>query len=324
MLRKSSILLVPHTRSYSTANPINAPSPSRNSPHCPSGRRRRQQQLFHTSRRLQAVVPTGYSSNTHNSNLRWPEVTSAKAIPNPYQIFNQRKGAPYSKSRFYELVKLYHPDRHCRAGPGDLPHAIKLERYRLVVAANDILSCPMKRGAYDAYGAGWNGVPPVTQNGSPGGGWDWESGHRAWNNPKGPKNNATWEDWEAWRNPEQPQRPVFLSNLTFSCFLVFLASLGIMGQVVVADGHSQRFVDHQEKLHAEASKELMKRRRETRLSAGNPDDRISKFLRLRNEGLLGTDMEHKMFMRQSGITDEEEKKIDEIGATKHASIGSPV
>ena len=81
-------------------------------------------------------------------------------IPTPYQIFGQKKDSPYSKRKFYELVKLYHPDRHDYGSSGNLPsYTTKLERYRLIVAANDILSNPVKRAAYDRYGSGWNGQP---------------------------------------------------------------------------------------------------------------------------------------------------------------------
>ena len=68
----------------------------------------------------------------------WPKLQSTSAIPTPYQIFQQEKGAPYSKFRFYELAKLYHPDmcshKHSRARSLS-PH-VRVERYRLVVAGN--------------------------------------------------------------------------------------------------------------------------------------------------------------------------------------------
>jgi hypothetical protein len=103
------------------------------------------------------------------SSLRWPSAKNKKRggvgeeegsiPPTPYEIFGQRERSEYSKRRFCALVKLYHPDRHCQHG-GDaelaqLSRAMKLERYRLVVAANALLSDPMKKAAYDQYGIGW-------------------------------------------------------------------------------------------------------------------------------------------------------------------------
>ena len=66
---------------------------------------------------------------------------AARRHPTPYQIFEMKTNGVYSKARFYELVKVYHPDR----GNGKdeaLPRHIKMERYRLIVAANHILADP--------------------------------------------------------------------------------------------------------------------------------------------------------------------------------------
>src|SRR5215471_15131681 len=35
----------------------------------------------------------------------------------PYELFKQERTAPYSKARFYHLVKIYHPDRPCNDHP---------------------------------------------------------------------------------------------------------------------------------------------------------------------------------------------------------------
>ena len=93
----------------------------------------------------------------NGDDLRWPAVS----VPSPYQIFHISPRDAYSKHRFYALVKIYHPDRshhsHIHSHIHSLPGAVKMERYRLIVAANDILSNPDKRKAYDRTGAGWNG-----------------------------------------------------------------------------------------------------------------------------------------------------------------------
>src|SRR5690348_6812083 len=60
--------------------------------------------------RTYAIVADGRCRDVPHPNIPWPEVTSTNAIPSPYEIFNQKKGSPYSKHRFYELVKIYHPD----------------------------------------------------------------------------------------------------------------------------------------------------------------------------------------------------------------------
>lgn len=238
------------------------------------------------------MVAGGYSKNEHE-NLPWPEVTSANAIPTPYQIFNQRKGSPYSKRRFYELVKLYHPDRHGIDEISDgIPYATKLERYRLVVAANELLSDPLKREAYDCYGAGWNSQPGVAgsrNTSETAGGWGNYAG-REWRGGQGsPFQNATWEDWEKWyaRNDKAEQPPTYVSNGAFVALIVMFAALGGVGQATRVRNYSVTFIEQRDALHDQMSKELMRRRKETS-SLGNRDERVHNFLKQRD--LLGYGM----------------------------------
>jgi curved DNA-binding protein CbpA len=263
MLKKSGILLsCSNYHALLPSGPISKTSPQHRS---------RAPQSRHY-----AMVSDGPVRHNHGG-LRWPEVTSANTIPSPYQIFNQKKGSPYSKQRFYELVKLYHPDRHDHDGLHDgLSYATKIERYRLVVAANDILSDPVKRGAYDLYGAGWNGQPDVAQ--------DRSDGARGWGSaPNGPSQNATWEDWERWyrREAEGPQEPRFVSNGAFVGLIVILAALGGIGQATRVGNYSMSFLEQRDALHDSVSKDLMRRRRETS-SFGNREERIHTFLKQRD------------------------------------------
>jgi curved DNA-binding protein CbpA len=232
------------------------------------------------------MVSDGHTRHDHGS-LRWPEITSANAIPTPYQIFNQKKGSPYSKKRFYELVKLYHPDRHDPDDCSGLPYATKLERYRLVVAANDLLSDPVKRGAYDIYGAGWNGQPdvlrprdsseqPATWGGHSGRGWG--------GGPSGPSQNATWEDWEKWyqREGKGPQEPRHVSNAAFVGLILTFAAFGGMTQATRAGNYSISFLEQRDALHKTVSKDLMRRRKEAMSAYGSREERIESFLKQRD------------------------------------------
>lgn len=240
------------------------------------------------------MVADGHSRHHHHhEDLRWPEVTRANTIPTPYQIFNQKKGSKYSKLRFYELVKLYHPDRHDHAALYDgLSYETKLERYRLVVAANDILSDPAKRGAYDCYGAGWNGAPDVKRPqdySGPSTPWGDFSG-RGWaGGSQGPSQNATWEDWESWyqRDAKRPQEPVFVSNGAFVVLIVTFAILGGIGQFTRVGDYSIKFLAQRDTLHDEMSKELMRRRKDTATVFGSREERINSFLRQRDPVAYG-------------------------------------
>lgn len=255
------------------------------------------------------MVTNGHSRN-HHKYLPWPEVTSAKAIPSPYQIFNQRKGSPYSKQRFYELVKLYHPDRHNVEETSDfLPYETKLERYRLVIAANDILSDPIKRGAYDLYGAGWNGQPGViSPNDSSDGPTTW--GHynrRSWAGPDGPSQNATWEDWERWyqRDAKGKQEPTYVSNIAFVSLIVIFAALGGIGQATRVGNYSVSALEQRDALHDNMSKEL-NRRRKVSNTYGSRDERIRQFLRQRDPlGYLADPHEPYVKLLSSGESNQE-------------------
>ena len=244
--------------------------------------------LSERHRRQYADVRPTESSSHGPEDLQWPDVGSAAAIPTPYQIFKLKKGAPYSKRRFYELVKLYHPDRNAHDEESSkskssksscLSQAVKLERYRLIVAANDILSDPAKRSAYDRYGAGWNGQP-VCGNGRS---WEHNASWSGFNNNTSPAQNATWEDWEKWhhRDPKERQEPLYFSNGGFFSIIVFVAILAGMGQVTRVGEFSKTFIEQVEAMHDESSKGLRRRRMESQ-NFLNKDARVQNFLKVRD------------------------------------------
>ncbi|PYH83390.1 hypothetical protein BO82DRAFT_400778 [Aspergillus uvarum CBS 121591] len=103
----------------------------------------------------------GRSDSSHDSSSPpWPSTADDLT---PYHILGLQPGEPYRKGAFYERVKLYHPDRH-RAVPSALAPAVRASRYRMVVAAHNLLSDPHKRQAYDRWGVGWKwGVTTAPQ-----------------------------------------------------------------------------------------------------------------------------------------------------------------
>lgn len=220
-----------------------------------------------------AMVADGHSRH-HHEDLQWPEVKSVSGIPTPHQIFNQKKGSRYSKRRFYDLVKLYHPDRHGSTELG-ISDATKLERYRLVVAANEILSDPVKRAAYERFGAGWNGMPDVTPH--PDASQDRYSKQSCYA-------NATWEDWEKWYEQDSDskakQSPLYFSNSAFLSLVVIFATLGGVGQATRANSMSLSFLEQQDALHDRMSKELRRRKEDS--VTGNREARIRSFLQQRD------------------------------------------
>ncbi|KAH6653354.1 hypothetical protein BKA67DRAFT_593284 [Truncatella angustata] len=205
---------------------------------------------------------------------KWPSC----ANPTPYQIFDQQKKAPYSKARFYELVKIYHPDRH-RQTPGDkLTDDARLERYRLVVAANEVLSDPTKRRAYDLYGAGWNSIRSMDST-------TYRHADTSWRKePGNPSMNATWEDWERWYGerdgrPKQKQQPVFMSNELFVVVLCGFVVAASMGQARRASTTTMNIVEIRDQQHDAISSDIKRRRIEQ--GGLTRHERVESFLKQR-------------------------------------------
>lgn len=284
MLKKPSILLSSYgslQSFYSPNHPCAATSPSPSRPqdnrtvNRPCRRRKPQWRGYAHVR----------STNAASDGLQWPDLPSATSIPTPYQIFQQKKSAPYSKRRFYELVKLYHPDRYTQeqnpSGPDFLSPAVRLERYRLVVAANNILSDPAKRGAYDRYGAGWNGQPELgaqKHNWGQAAGTGWSG----FQDNASPAQNATWEDWERWyrRDAKGKPEPLYFSNSAFVSLIAVFAALAGIGQATRVGEYSRTYMEQIEAVHEDCSKDIQRRRRESHTFT-NKDERMQSFLRNR-------------------------------------------
>ncbi|RYP89575.1 hypothetical protein DL770_004296 [Monosporascus sp. CRB-9-2] len=235
-------------------------------------------------RTSQALETSNYHQGSGRHDYHWP----SSPHPTPYEIFDQKKGAPYSKTRFYHLVKIYHPDRY-RHAPGDkLSHAVRLERYRLVIAANDILCDPAKRRAYDLYGAGWAGKLGMENN--------MREADRAWRKQPGNASmNATWEDWERWyeeRNGEKrKQSPLYMSNELFVAVLCAIAIFGSMGQARRASTQSMHLVEMRDQKHEAISHNM--RQRQGELASLDRQERVENFLRQREGWALASSMSNQ-------------------------------
>ncbi|KAL7619390.1 J domain-containing protein 1 [Parahypoxylon ruwenzoriense] len=204
----------------------------------------------------------------------WP----SSPHPTPYEIFDLPKATPYSKAKFYELVKIYHPDKHRHTHNHPLPHKVRLERYRLVVSANQILSDPVKRRAYDLYGAGWGGNRTMENL--------YRTADRSWREKPGNASmNATWEDWERWyreRNGDkkEDQQPVYMSNRLFAGVLCIFVVIGSLGQARRASSNTMNLVETREQHHAAINQDM--RRRQSEQVNLSRHERVENFLRQRD------------------------------------------
>ncbi|QIX00665.1 hypothetical protein AMS68_006182 [Peltaster fructicola] len=250
-------------------------------------------------RRSYATRPTDDSKGKHDHHA-WPETPKGYSCPTPYQILATTRTEAYSKTRFYNLVKLYHPDRGSLGTVGNtIPHHVRLERYRLIVAAHNILSDPGKRSAYDRLGMGWQGRPEFktpTSSEAPGPfNHNWQGGaDPIWA-------NATWEDWERFHarrdaqragTPHEEQQPIFLSNTMFIGLVFVIVFCGSAMNYGRAQNNGQYFVEQRDIIHDRAAKELRRVRMEKQ-TMGNREDRVEWFIRQRDAtlGVAGSDPE---------------------------------
>lgn len=240
---------------------------------------------YGSQRREVSGLRSNGCSNGQPGKLPWPELSSATAIPTPYQIFHLEKEAIYSKRRFYELVKVYHPDRYISeqtlSNQRPLSSAVRNERYRLVVAANDILSDPVKRSAYDRYGSGWERHGDFkAPKYSP-----YHRYHPKWSGfdtDDSPMRNATWEDWERWyqRHGRKKQEPVYCSNGTFLSLVIILAGLAGARQAKLMGDSSLASFEQFEAMTKECNKTIQGRKSASR-EFDNKYDRLQRFLESR-------------------------------------------
>jgi len=219
-----------------------------------------------------------------------------------------KHNAQYSKARFYELVKVYHPDVS-NGLLGETADEVRIERYRLLVAAHTILSDPTKRSAYDRFGAGWDGKAEVGARAE----WQQPSPYNqpgpfthSWSNQQDPIwQNATWEDWEQFYArkareqgtadgaAQEPQAPVYMRNSYFVGLLVVLAVMGSSANYSRAQDAGTYFVEQRDIVHDRAAKDLRKVRQELSSIKGR-DERIQFFLRQREATMgqmAGNDLE---------------------------------
>lgn len=257
---------------------------------------------------------SGTSTQKH---CGWPDTPSGHSCPTPYQILATSKDAAYTKTKFYELVKLYHPDRNGQGSVSgndhnSIPQNIRLERYRLIVTAHTILSDPGKRHAYDQWGAGWAGRKDAPSFSAYHGQANTSTGpFTSWRHERESDiwSNATWEDWERWRERQkrggQDQDPVYVQNSTFVGLLLTFAAIGSTLNFSRADSEGAKFLAARDVIHDHASREL---RRVRQMTHDRPkDERIDWFLKNREATLTGVSLEELREERARQLLPPEEK-----------------
>ncbi|OAQ63601.1 Hsp40 co-chaperone Jid1 [Pochonia chlamydosporia 170] len=113
---------------------------------------------------------------------------------------------------FTQLVKLYHPDLSgADSRASNIPELVRLERYRLVIAAHNLLSDPRSRRLYESSNQDWC---------SPKNSWNSEACHHSRSHSQGHETQSS-----SSPSPMR-QRPIYTSNVTFAMLLFALSMLG--------------------------------------------------------------------------------------------------
>lgn len=239
--------------------------------------------------------------------MNWPTKTHSSTTPTPYEIFDLDKTAAYTKHRFYELVKIYHPDKHFLEGnpcSRALTHGERLERYRLVILAHEILSDPVKRQAYDNHGAGWATRQRISNR--------YTTGHYAKGSSKpygrgkgydeSPFANATWEDWERWyardtkETAKQSYTEKYISPNIFASIIIIMAVVSAVAQASRAGQFSGSVEQRAQAFTEETSRFLNERAEKQKVDTRNPEGRVKWFLNKRDPSKLGLkDEEEKLY-----------------------------
>ncbi|KAF2129763.1 hypothetical protein P153DRAFT_289472 [Dothidotthia symphoricarpi CBS 119687] len=284
MLSKKSSLLF---SSYTNWSPLYYSHTSSSPP---------QKSCRHASSPAQQRQTRSYASHRDGHGpdlLNWPAPVHPHKTPTPYQILRCSKGDSYTKNHFYALVKLYHPDRcHPTSPAAQLPLHVRLERYRMLVAAHDILSDVEKRKAYDAWGHGWVGHHNTPTPHNP---YDWDFDRRRW--ATDPRNNATWEDWERWHQEndgtrDSSPRTIQMSNVAFMSFLFALVSVGGVMQGTRFNAFNSSVIERRDAVHKDAVMQLRRSKHAT--MNGDRDERVRTFLEHREAQLAGDDSYHRL------------------------------
>ncbi|CAG7968046.1 unnamed protein product [Penicillium nalgiovense] len=247
----------------------------------------RSNNIISTSYGLQAPYKRSNYATTagfSHQDYSWPSDPSFT----PYDVLNLPRSATYTKRNYYDLVKIYHPDRPLKDHPlfHQLTAETRLQRYRIVVDAHEILSDPIKRAAYDRNGTGW--IHTVLDT-------------RVERDSHGPNiyANATWEDWEDWHNRHQGPQQHVVDQRTFTRLVIlmvlFAGALQASWLGQVNSGYNDRLREVNEK----SARVLQDRRDSTVKQMDSNDARVQGFLIRRDPTGSGLkDNEHPVYQRE--------------------------
>ncbi|KAF4463132.1 Heat shock [Fusarium albosuccineum] len=218
-------------------------------------------------------------AETHNHLPPWPRTP----CPSPHEILGVESGKMYDKENFLRLVKLYHPDLNGENSlTRSLQPAIRLERYRLIVAANELLSDPSKRKMYELYNVGWIFKQTTDEPGMPPSRPVWPT-----STPDTSPANTRPDGRSGRYYTTMRQEPIYMSNGAFAVILLTIAMVGVIAQHERA--RTSRWQHKQLELALHGS--ILENLQDLILSSQDKakDERVLEFLARRHLGLVRSD-----------------------------------
>jgi curved DNA-binding protein CbpA len=176
-----------------------------------------------------------------------------------------------------------------------------MQRYRIIVAAHEILSDPVKRDAYDKYGLGWHQRSELF---AAKGGENQNGQYARYTRQKGSDDsvfrNATWEDWERWyqRNDSNRSRASAVSHGTFASFLILLSLFAGTAQAVSIGKFSSVFDERAKEVNERRARFLDGRKHDTVSQMSSQDARVQNFLIKRDPSGYGLKEEEEETYRR--------------------------
>lgn len=233
------------------------------------------------------------SNSSATKHLPWP----ATPFPTPYEIFHVQQSASQAdiKRRYYELVKIYHPDRISN------PTALENERFHKIVAANDLLCDRSRRSAFDTYGIGWQWTgtarhPKVYAGQMRGSRFDQYNRSRRADHQE----TAQWDHFYTGNKSEEGDTR-YMSNTNFIGFIVFLSTIGAVVQAARLGKASVEINERADRQHFNTARDLAESRRLAR-DLGK-EERRRLFLAHRSGDAAGYGLATSDPMRESSVDD---------------------
>jgi len=130
-------------------------------------------------------LSVAYSSSSSSNSFNFPRSPS----PTPFEIFHLPPSASTNqiKERYYQLVKIYHPDvaSNNNSSSSSIKEDEITRRFKLIREAYELLSSPSRRQRYIRFREGWGNSRPQTPN-------------RSWRNND---SSTRWTNQSAYSDP---------------------------------------------------------------------------------------------------------------------------